>query len=102
MAIELEAFDVQPTGRSSLAATWTVLEVRHRRKLAEERVVLTANGRYRSDAEVVAVMDRQVNELAERIAVSFTPIAGVSSPGGRSTLSGQPRKTASAVTSGYP
>ena len=102
VAIELEAFDVQPAGSSSLAATWTVLEVQRRRKLAEERVVLTANGTYRTDAEVVAVMDRQVNELAERIAVSFAPIAGVSPPGGRSTQRGQSRKTATAVTSGYP
>jgi uncharacterized protein len=102
VAIELEAFDVQPAGSSSLAATWTILEVQRRRKLAEERVVLTANGTYRNDAEVVAVMDRQVNELAERIAVSLAPIAGVSPPGGRSTQRSVSRKSVSAMTSGYP
>jgi hypothetical protein len=64
--------------------------------------VLTANGTYRTDAEVVAVMDRQVNELAERIAVSFAPIAGASPPGGRSAQRGASRKTASATMSGYP
>jgi uncharacterized lipoprotein YmbA len=102
VGIELEAFDVQPAGSSSLAATWTVLEVQHRRKLAEERVVLTANGTYRTDAEVVVVMDRQVNELAERIAVSLAPIAGVSPRGGRSIPGGPSQTTASAIRGGHP
>jgi uncharacterized protein len=101
VAIELESFDVRPAGGSSLAATWTILDGQHRRRLAEERVVLTANGTNRTDAEVVAVMDRQVNDLAERIAVSLAPLAGVSAAGGRLTRKDSSRRTTAAM-SGHP
>ena len=90
VGIELEAFDVRTDGGSTLAATWSIVDVQRRRKLADERVVLTDAGTFRTDAQVVAVTGRQVDELANRIAVSLAPIAGL--PGGsRSTVVGNSR-----------
>ena len=80
VAIEVDAFDVRPSESSTLAATWSILDARHHRKLAAERVVLTYAGMFRTDAEVVAVMKRQVDELANRIATSLSPITRVPKP----------------------
>jgi uncharacterized lipoprotein YmbA len=80
VAIDVDAFDVWPSESSTLAATWSIMDTRHHRKLAAERVVLTYAGMFRTDAEVVAVMKRQVDELANRIATSLSPIAGVPKP----------------------
>jgi uncharacterized protein len=74
--IELDAFDVQPTGKSTLAATWSIIDVQRRRTLAEERVVLSDRGTFQTDAQVVAVMGHQVEDLAGRIAESLAPLTG--------------------------
>jgi uncharacterized lipoprotein YmbA len=75
--IELDAFDVQPTSNSTLAATWSIIDVQRRRTWAEERVVLSDRGTFQTDAAVVAVMGHQVEDLAARIAESLAPVAGV-------------------------
>ena len=97
VGIELDALDVQPSRSSTLAATWRIVDVQHRRKLAEERIVLTANGTFNTDGQVVAVMGHQVDEMAERIAVSLAPIAGVLANASGPTLSGVQGKTAAAI-----
>jgi uncharacterized lipoprotein YmbA len=75
--IEVDAFDVQPTSNSTLVATWSIVDVQRRKTLAEERVVLSDRGTFQTDAQVVAVMDHQVENLAGRIAASLAPLAGV-------------------------
>jgi uncharacterized lipoprotein YmbA len=80
IAIELEAFDVRPSGSSTLAATWSIIDTRQNRTLVAERVVLTASGTFQTDAQVVAVMRHQVDELANEVARSLAPIAGVPKP----------------------
>ena len=80
VAIDLEALDVRPSGSSTLTATWSIIDTRQNRTLAAERVVLTASGTFQTDAQVVAVMGHQVDELAKGIAVSLAPIAGVPKP----------------------
>jgi uncharacterized lipoprotein YmbA len=75
--IEVDAFDVQPTSTSTLAATWSIIDVQRRRTLTEERVVLSDRGTFQTDAQVVAVMGHQVENLAGRIAESLAPLAGV-------------------------
>jgi uncharacterized protein len=75
--IELDAFDVQPKSNSTLAATWSIINVQRRRTLAEERVVLSDRGTFETDAAVVAVMGHQVEDLAGRIAESLAPLTGV-------------------------
>ena len=80
VAIELDAFDVRPSGSSTLAARWSIIDTRHNRTLTAERVVLTASGTFQTDTQVVAVMRHQVDELARGIATSLAPIAGVPKP----------------------
>jgi uncharacterized lipoprotein YmbA len=76
VGIVVDAFDVRQNGSSTLNATWTVVGPRQE-KLAEQRVVLTDSGNFRTDAEVVTVTQRQVDQLARRIAASLATIAGV-------------------------
>jgi uncharacterized lipoprotein YmbA len=77
--IEVDAFDVQPASNSTLAATWSIIDVQRHRTLAEERIVLSDRGTFQTDAQVVAVMGHQVEDLAGRIAESLAPLAGVAS-----------------------
>jgi len=76
VGIVVDAFDVRQNGGSTLDATWAIIG-RQQEKLAEQRVVLTDSGTFQSDAEVVAVTQRQMDQLAQRITASLASIAGV-------------------------
>jgi len=66
--IDIDAFEARPSGPSVLTARWSLREGRGGQRIREERVSLTAPVGSGTDAEVVAAMSRQLDQLAGRIA----------------------------------
>jgi uncharacterized lipoprotein YmbA len=69
--IDIDSFETQADGQCVLAGRWSVWQGRGREKLNEERISLATQVGKESDAEVVAAMTRQVDDLAGRIALAL-------------------------------
>jgi uncharacterized lipoprotein YmbA len=69
--IDIDSFETQADGQCVLAGRWSVWQGRGRQKLNEERISLATQVGKESDAEVVAAMTRQVDDLAGRIALAL-------------------------------
>ena len=69
--IDIDAFETQAEGQCVLAGRWSIWEGRGREKLNEERISLATQVGKGSDAEVVAAMTRQVDDLAGKIALAL-------------------------------
>jgi uncharacterized lipoprotein YmbA len=83
VAVDIEGLDVRPGTDSDLAATWTIIDATRHVPVAEEHVVLRQRGTFREDTEIVEAMQRQVDDLATRVANALAPIARASPPAGR-------------------
>jgi len=72
--VNVDAFDVWPTGRCVLVADWTLLDADRRRLLAADRGTFTtaAAGLNPGDGAIVAAMADAVRQLADRIASTVT------------------------------
>jgi len=68
VVIDIDVFEVQPDGQCVLAGRWSVRDSRGGRTLKDETISLSAPVARSSDAELVAAMTRQVDELAGRVA----------------------------------
>jgi uncharacterized lipoprotein YmbA len=69
--VNVEAFDVWPSGRCVLVANWTILDRDRRAVLTTGRgtfVTASRSGDISSDAAIVSVMADAVGQLAQRIA----------------------------------
>jgi uncharacterized protein len=69
--VNVEAFDVWPSGRCVLVANWTILDRDRRAVLTTGRgtfVAASRSGDISSDAAIVSVMADAVGQLAQRIA----------------------------------
>jgi uncharacterized protein len=68
--VNVEAFDVRPSGRCVLVANWTILDGDRRLLTTGRGTFVTAprGGDISGDAAIVSVMADAVGELAERIA----------------------------------
>lgn len=69
--IDIDTFEVQPGGQSVLVGRWRIWQSRGEKKLADERISLGLPVGKGTDAEVVAAMTQQVNQLAGRIALAL-------------------------------
>jgi len=69
--IDIDAFETQAEGQCVLTGRWSIWKGRGREKLNEERISLATQVGKESDAEVVAAMTRQVDQLAGRIALAL-------------------------------
>src|SRR6202044_2808023 len=70
--VNVDAFEVWPTGRCVLVADWTILDADRRASLSAGRGTFTtaAAGVNAGDAAIVAAMADAVRQLADRIASS--------------------------------
>jgi uncharacterized lipoprotein YmbA len=70
--VNVDAFDVWPTGRCVLVADWTILEADRRALLSADRGTFTtaAAGIHPDDGAIVAAMADAVRQLADRIAAT--------------------------------
>jgi uncharacterized lipoprotein YmbA len=70
--VNVEAFDVWPTGRCVLVADWIILEAHHRASLSSDHGIFTsaAVGNNAGDSAIVTAMADAVQQLAGRIASS--------------------------------
>lgn len=70
IVVNVEAFDVWPTGRCVLVADWTILEAGRRTVLASDRGTFTtgAAGTVQGDGAIVTSMADAVQRLADRVA----------------------------------
>ena len=66
--IDIDAFDAQLNGSCTLMARWSIWEGRGNKKINEGRLLLTEPVGTGTDAHVVAAMNREVDQLANRIA----------------------------------
>lgn len=68
--VNVDAFDVWPTGRCVLVADWTILDADRRTLLSADRGTFTTAGAGANpgDAAVVMAMAEAVRQLADRIA----------------------------------
>jgi uncharacterized lipoprotein YmbA len=68
--VNVDAFDVWPTGRCVLVADWTILDADRKALLAADRgtFTVTAAGVHPGDGAIVTAMADAVRQLAERIA----------------------------------
>jgi len=69
--IDIDEFETQAEGQCVLSGRWSIWEGRGREKFNEERISLATQVGKKSDAEVVAAMTRQVDQLAGRIALAL-------------------------------
>jgi uncharacterized protein len=69
--IDIDAFEVQSTGRCVLAGRWSVWVGGGERKLRDERFAMSAPVDNGTDAEIVAAMTQLVDRLATDVAVTF-------------------------------
>jgi uncharacterized lipoprotein YmbA len=70
--VNVDAFDVWPTGRCVLVADWTILDADRKALLSADRGTLTAAaaGVNPGDGAIVTAMADAVRQLADRIASS--------------------------------
>jgi hypothetical protein len=70
--VNVDAFDVWPTGRCVLVADWTILDADRRTLLSADRgsFTIAAAGAHPDDGAVIAAMADAVQQLADRIAAT--------------------------------
>jgi len=67
--IDIQAFEAQSGGQCILTGRWSIRRGRGGEKLKEEKIALTTALGAAREKDLVAAMDRQVDQLAGRIAV---------------------------------
>jgi uncharacterized protein len=74
--VNVDAFDVWPSGRCVLIADWSILEADRKSSLRADRGTFTTNagGAEVGDAALVAAMADTVRQLADRIAASVSAL----------------------------
>jgi uncharacterized lipoprotein YmbA len=88
--VNVDAFDVWPSGRCVLVADWTIVDEDRRTKLSADRGTFTtvATGVNPGDGAIVTAMADAVRQLADRIASTAEALPPRTSPSTLSEYSG--------------